>query len=57
MPKTQSMNFSEHINKKILSKIQTKRLIGRTANLFTAQILCASLYRRVLNPFKFAVQR
>jgi hypothetical protein len=31
----------------------SKEPLGSTANLFTAQFFCESLYRRVLSPFKF----
>ena len=31
-------------------------VVQLTANLFTAQLFCVSLYRCVLSPFKFAVR-
>ena len=42
-------------NKDDSDSLALKKPLGLTANLFTTQLFCASLYRHVLSSFKFAM--
>ena len=51
-------SFFTYLYVKMTQIIQlSKKPLGRTANLFTAQLFCGSLYCRVLSPFKLTELR